>query len=647
MPIDTERMTPEQKEALSRMMSGQLGLVSPLAQLRFSSSARPADLMANIPLPKPGVAGPFRTPQEEQIANQKYREASLSSATPEQYNAILKDPKYADLWKYGGVTRPSAYTQESLDKMRNPLANNPYLGPNAPFAIGAGSDIAKNIQKMVAGAQKTPEELRVEYENLLRNPVTSSQILYNKYYTDQNAPKFGTDVVGGTHFGGKYEAGNPFNLEAGSTHAAQQKVYSSTPYAAIRDMGIDPNNPYAEQLLRAQMDKFMKENPDNIITRAMNSKSFGREDAPSAGFVALQQKYPKASYVDLVDMTLRGIYGQNALPPRGMPGWLDTLIATGLNFIPVVGNAASLAYTTGRSLSEGDPLWATALKAYGQYGLNNVASNLVTLGPSAYLSNMANSAADWLANPTASAGTAASEAFQPSHLIGTGMDITTSLPEDWWNPNKPRKAEGGYINEDGELADILSKEQYQPDGYAEGGDVDTDISRLTRMLREGRGFVEDRPIEQSRNETLGDMMRRLGLDENEAIVRAIAEPSIEVRPTLDAIQVMQMPHESPRNARIMSESRRLGLNIDGVEPYAIIDPVHRMAQQYGVTLKKDLPGMTAFVDKGYAPEADMDILVAGLAKELNDRARLQAMFNRIEGPHGGDIGGMLTYSKEF
>lgn len=196
-------------------------------------------------------------------------------------------------------------------------------------------------------------------------------------------------------------------------------------------------------------------------------------------------------------------------------------------------------------------------------------------------------------------------------------------------------AEGGFVDPNEEMGNILDSEQFH--GYAEGGDVS--IEDLLRLPPE-----RERP---SREESIYDMMRRLGLDENEAVVRAIAEPSLEVRPTLDAIQMMQMRHESARNARIMSEARRLGLNINGVEPYAIIDPVHKMAQQYGVTLKKEIPGMTAFVDKGYAPEADMDILVAGLAKELNDRARLQAMFNRVKGPHGGDIGGMLTYSKEF
>lgn len=581
--------------------------------------------------------------QEEEA--RKRRAEALATATPEQYNAILSDPKYADLWKYGGIDRPSDYTAEQLQRVRNPV--NPFAnlpGGVAPF--GLSNDIIQNIQRMSAGANKTPQELQAQYDQMLKDPATASQILYNKYYADPSkvAIKAGTPVAGGTHFGGTYDPGNPFNLESGHTHAAEQKKFASTPGAALLDMGIDPNNPYAEQLLKAQMDKFMKENPDNIITRAMKSQSFGRKDNPSPGFLSLQKQYPDAPYAALVDATIRGVYGQNALPPRSFDvmSIIDPIIEAGLTIASGGNPTLAVMYGAGRGGSEGGLLGAFTGGLQG-YGMGSFAGSVQAAGgPAAYLSNMAGKVGNFLSAPGTFLSTTA------SHIADTpwwqnALNAASSMPSSYWDQFKTEKADGGYIDGNEELAAMLSKEQYQPDGYKEGGEVEYDPERIT--ISDLPDYLQNHPVTRRKEKALMEMLSDYGLaDSIGYMANRAPEVSDEERILASGLRAPRMPVGAERLARMAT---MLGVDVDGVQPYVVVDPVRKMAQQYGVTLNRDTPIGHVSVTKGYQPEDDMDILAAGLAKELGDRARFEARFNRMEGRHGGDIGGMLTYSKEF
>lgn len=325
------------------------------------------------------------------------RRAELMTYTPEQYNAILNDPAYADLFKYGGINRPKDYTADSL-KIQAPTFNVP--GGATPMGLNAQSRAWLALQ--LAGRQ-TPEELRAQYEQQLKDPLTGAMIGYNKYYTDDiKAPKAGSSVVGGAHYGGDYDPGSPWNIEFGHMRANQQKQIASTPGSILQDMGIDRNNPQAEALLKAQMDKFMKENPDHIITKAMTSDQFGRKDGKSYGYTYFDKKYPGMSYMDKVDAAIRGIAGQNALPPRGIElGILEPLLQIAAGAInPWLG--AAIGATIG-GVNNG-PLGALT-GGVGGYGMGNLGSGLSSFvgnvardGLSSTLGSMASDFGGKLAN---------------------------------------------------------------------------------------------------------------------------------------------------------------------------------------------------------------------------------------------------------
>lgn len=580
--------------------------------------------------------------QKSALDARQARDAAIASATPDQYNAVLNDPRYADLFRYGGVRRPEDYTDQSLQAMRS----GPALPPQLQQLANTPGSIFSSLANLGVTGQRTPEELRQQYDRMMQDPMKVSEIQYRKTMALpwEQAPEKGTRVqeYGGAFYGVPGLSPSSVEKPSGGWRAYQGSV-SRAPGAGLVTIGIDPRDPNREAKVRAWID-YHKARGTGLWQKGAWGNEFGREDARIPGFAALKKQYPNAPDDQILDAVIRGMYAQSALPPRSFDFMdiVDPIIEAGLTWASGGNPTLAVMYGAGRGASENGLLGLVTGGLQG-YGMGSFAGSVQAAGgPAAYLSNMAGKVGNFLSAPGTFLSTTA------SHIADTpwwqnALDAASSMPSSYWDQFKAKKADGGYIDGNEEMAAMLSKEQYQPDGYKEGGEVEYDPERIT--ISDLPDYLQNHPVTRRKEKALMEMLSDYGLaDSIGYMANRAPEVSDEERILASGLRAPRMPVGAERLARMAT---MLGVDVDGVQPYVVVDPVRKMAQQYGVTLNRDTPIGHVSITKGYQPEDDMDILAAGLAKELGDRARLEARFNRMEGRHGGDIGGMLTYSKEF
>lgn len=445
----------------------------------------------------------YQLQQQQQEQQRQQIAKALETATPEQYNAILNDPAFADMLKYGEMTmKPTQYTPERVAAMRAQAAKAP------PGPVGS---IMNNISPYVPGvgmvSSQTPEQLRSSLEQQLKNPLTASAIQYNKVYKQpwENAPKTGTAIP---EFGGAF-----FNVPGLSPSSVQkpsggwekyQKSVMNTPGAGLVTIGIDPRDPNMEAKAQAWVD-YNRARGTGLWQEGAWGNKFGRKDAKMPGFAALQKQYPDAPISALIDYVIRGQYGQSALPPRGID-----LGPIGDILTPIVEIAAGainpfLGAAIGGTLGglQGGPLGAI-IGGAGGYGMGNIGSSLATKGLEGTLSSAWQGAKDFFSSP----------------VSNLSKPFTAT---DWWTPETAVNA----------ISHVPMPKQDR--GYAYGGEVSlppdlakyadsphSDIEQLTNMLRRSNLRAEAVPsmrqsVRQRHMAEIGrmeepDMAARLGVD---------------------------------------------------------------------------------------------------------------------------------------
>lgn len=567
---------------------------------------------------------------EAQRLNQ-LTQSKYAGVTPEQYAAVLNDPKYADYLKYApmgfkdwavpassrmmfGAPDASRYTPALIQGWANQYANvgDPiYIPKNLtaqslefykqhPEYLGVGvkgplgSILNLSFPALGQPSAQTPTELRKQYDALLKDPSVSTEIAFKKAFSQpwEGAPKAGTKVpeYGGAVFHDFRIV--PKGITSGHGEAtAYGKRIAQTPGAGLIAIGIDPRDPNAEAKAQAWVD-YHRARGTGFWQQGSWGNKFGRKDARMPGFDALRKQYPDAPIMAIVDAVARQNYAQNALPPRGID-----LGPIGDILTPIVQIAAGainpfLGAAIGGTLGglQGGPLGAI-IGGAGGYGMGNIGSSLATKGLEGTLSSAWQGAKDFFSSP----------------VSNLSKPFTAT---DWWTPETAVNA----------ISYVPMPKQDR--GYAEGGEV---------SLPPDLAKYADSP--HSDIEQLTNMLRRSNL-------RAEAVPSMSQ-------SVRQRHMAEIGRMEEPSMAARLGVDLGGIEPYAVIDPARRAIQELGATLYGDIGKGHGAVSMGRNPEAAMDILSAMYERQLGKDARMSARFNRVKSPYGGDVGGMLSYEREF
>lgn len=390
---------------------------------------------ANPFTPVPQVGTPFiefgRQPSAPQVAPQlsqqqledEYRnlysaeaqrlntaqQAKFAGVTPDQYAAIINDPKYADLYKYAtpyetfGAPKADKYTQDLLNQWANTYSKvqDPTIPKNLtseglnfykehPEYLGVGQrgplGSILNMNPYFAGAlgpqAESPEELRKRLDAQLKDPMISTELAYDKLFSNPYGSYKKNEPV--SKYGGAF-----FNAPGVSPSAVQkpaggwvnyQKSVRDTPGAGLITIGIDPEAPDVEARAKAWVD-YHKARGTGFWQEGAWGKEYGREDARMPGWATLRKQYPKASTYQLLDAMMRGQVGQSALKPRSFDFMqiIDPIIEAGLTIASGGNPTLAVLYGAGRGGSENGWLGAFTGGLQG-YGVGNLTGGVQAAG---------------------------------------------------------------------------------------------------------------------------------------------------------------------------------------------------------------------------------------------------------------------------
>jgi len=318
--------------------------------------------------------------------------------------------------------------------MPMPPPQMPQMPPQAPpqgFATGGnvaapafggydGIDALKNIQKN-GGAfwLKDPRTGGL-------NPALKARLDQQTALGASRTPERGEQRYGFVRFGE--------GMDPERDNRSWQEKFSNTKGAGLWAIGINPDDPQAEQKAKAYIERVLA-NP-KYKTGVWGSTEWGRDDAKMPGVRQLIAQNPNISYADLADYAKRAPQAQNALDPRDIG--LDIGAALAM-LVPGVGPAISATIKGFQTIeNEGDfgdfaLAVAPALSAYmlpGSYtGAGGVVNGIRTQGLMPYLSSQVTNAG----NALSSVGNYARGVVQGAgHLLQTGnpaMLTSAILPQ--------------------------------------------------------------------------------------------------------------------------------------------------------------------------------------------------------------------------
>ena len=258
------------------------------------------------------------------------------------------------------------------------------------------------------------------------SPAIQAQVDQQRALGASRTPQRGEQRYGFVRFG---EGMHPEK----DNHSYQEK-FSNTKGAGLWAIGINPDDPQAEQKAKAYIERVLA-NP-KYKTGVWGNTEWGRDDAKMPGVRQLIAQNPNISYAQLADYAKRAPQAQNALDPRDIG--LDIGAALAM-MIPYVGPGIAATIKGFQTIeNEGDfgdfaLAVAPALSAYmlpGPYmGASGVVNGISTQGLLPYLGSQVTNAG----NALASVGNYARGVAQGAgHLLQTGnpaMLTSAILPQ--------------------------------------------------------------------------------------------------------------------------------------------------------------------------------------------------------------------------
>jgi hypothetical protein len=251
------------------------------------------------------------------------------------------------------------------------------------------------------------------------NPVVQAQVDQQKALAANRTPGRGEQRYGFVRFG---EGMDPQR----NNHSWQEK-FSETKGAGLWAIGINPDDPQAEQKARAYIERQLAANPYDPKAKETiwGGKTWGRDDAKMPGIRAIIESNPNVSYAELADYSRRALQAQNALKPKDIGLDIGSVLALAL---PVIGPAISAGLQTLKVAENegdfGDVLLAAGPSLVAGYGfpggssgLGGIVNGISEKGLMPYLSSQVSNIGNALSN---AGNYAAGIGRGAQHLFETG-----------------------------------------------------------------------------------------------------------------------------------------------------------------------------------------------------------------------------------
>jgi hypothetical protein len=218
-------------------------------------------------------------------------------------------------------------------------------------------------------------------------------------------------------------------------HSWQEK-FSETKGAGLWAIGINPDDPQAEQKAKAYIERQLAANPYDPRAKETiwGGKTWGRDDAKMPGIRAIIESNPDVSYAELADYSRRALQAQNALKPKDIGLDIGSVLALAL---PVIGPTISAGLQTLKVAENegdfGDVLLAAGPSLVAGYGfpggssgLGGIVNGISEKGLTPYLSSQVSNAGNALSNAgnyAAGVGRGAQHLFQTgnSSMLGAAL----------------------------------------------------------------------------------------------------------------------------------------------------------------------------------------------------------------------------------
>lgn len=154
-----------------------------------------------------------------------------------------------------------------------------------------------------------------------------------------------------------------------------QEKFSNTKGAGLWAMGINPDDPQAEQKARAMLGRIL--NNPKYQTGVWGSTEWGRDDAKMPGVRQLLAANPNIKATELLDYAKRAPQAQNALQPRDIgEGILDAVAMAGLTLMSGGNPTLAMMYGAARRGEQSDSIWGAAGGALEGYSIASGVSGL-------------------------------------------------------------------------------------------------------------------------------------------------------------------------------------------------------------------------------------------------------------------------------
>jgi hypothetical protein len=260
------------------------------------------------------------------------------------------------------------------------------------------------------------------------NPVVQAQVDQQKALAANRTPGRGEQRYGFVRFG---EGMDPQR----DNHSWQEK-FSETKGAGLWAIGINPDDPQAEQKAKAYIERQLAANPYDPKAKETiwGGKTWGRDDAKMPGIRSIIESNPNVSYAELADYSRRALQAQNALKPKDIGLDIGSVLALAL---PVIGPTISAGLQTLKVAENegdfGDVLLAAGPSLVAGYGfpggssgLGGIVNGISEKGLMPYLSSQVSNAGTALSNAgnyAAGVGRGAQHLFQTgnSSMLGAAL----------------------------------------------------------------------------------------------------------------------------------------------------------------------------------------------------------------------------------